>query len=263
MEEYISKYDTFQKKIVYNFNLGSGGIGDCIKFFIHTLNLCIKHNIKLYYLINNIYIEKYVVLKYPQMYIKTTDITCSHNIIENDIPNINTDMYNIVTPGIFYDTYNDDNITLDIQDIFYFSDDVKINSLKILSEPITDYISIHLRLGDMYLETDKSFIQCYTDTRVYNEENIFRFIESICDKNILFFCDNNSYKLKIKNKYNYIIITNIEIGHTSFYNTSDKHTLDAVTEFYLLTNSEKIYSASYSGFSIIASKFKNIQLINI
>ena len=59
---------------------------------------------------------------------------------------------------------------------------------------------------------------------------------------ILFFCDNNNYKLKIKKKYKNIIITDAQIGHTSLSNTTNKQILDAVTEFYLLTNSQLIYT---------------------
>jgi len=43
-------------------------------------------------------------------------------------------------------------------------------------------------------------------------------------------------------------------------NTTMQQILDAISEFYLLTNSEHIYYASMSGFSIIASKFNNIQI---
>ena len=66
---------------------------------------------------------------------------------------------------------------------------------------------------------------------------------------------------EIKNKYNNILITTSEIGHTGLYNTPDKHVLDAVTEFYILAKSKLIYGASNSGFSIIASKFKNTKFI--
>ena len=259
----MKNYDSFEKIIVYNFELGAGGIGDCIKFFIFTLNFCIRYNYKLYYQINNILLEKYLFLKYPQMYIKKDDIKNSsiiHHI--NSIPNIDNN-YNIVQPGIFYNYFNYNSINLIIEDIFYFSDEVKLNTSNILSQNITNYISIHLRLGDKYLETDKSFVLCKHDVRNYNETALFNCIEEHSDKNILFFCDNNSYKLKIKNKYNNVIITNCEIGHTSLSNTTDKQVLDSVTEFYLLTNSEKIIAASESGFSIISSKFKNIPLIKL
>ena len=78
---------------------------------------------------------------------------------------------------------------------------------------------------------------------------------------ILFFCDNNKYKLKIKNEYNNIIITDANIGHTSLLNTTEKQVLDTITEFYLLTNSQLIYAASKSGFSYMASRFNNVKYI--
>ena len=45
MDEYISKYDSFEKKVVYIFYRGIGGIGDYIKFFMYILKLCI-YNLK-------------------------------------------------------------------------------------------------------------------------------------------------------------------------------------------------------------------------
>jgi hypothetical protein len=118
-------------------------------------------------------------------------------------------------------------------------------------------------MGDKYLETDKYFVLCREDERTYNENKIFNFIEENHDKNIIFFCDNKNYKLMLKEKYNNIIVLNSDIGHTSLLNTTEKQTLDAITELYIMTNSQEIYCASNSGFSIIASKFKNIPLINI
>ena len=41
MEDYINKYEQFESSIIYDFRLGDGGIGDCIKFFIFILELCI------------------------------------------------------------------------------------------------------------------------------------------------------------------------------------------------------------------------------
>jgi hypothetical protein len=125
----------------------------------------------------------------------------------------------------------------------------------------TNYISIHLRLGDKFLETDKRFVLCKSDTRQFSEEKIYKFIEDNGDKNIFLFCDNNNQKLKIKNKYNNIIITDSQIGHTSLSNTTNKQILDTITEFYLLSNSQLIYAASISGFSKLSSKFKNVEYI--
>ena len=248
MDNYINKFESFDKKIVYNFNVGSGGIGDYIKFFMFCLESCIKNNVRLYYKKNNIEIEKYIKLKYDKMYIND-DAMKELNFVE------------VVYPGMFYSTVNYD-YSIAIKDVFYFSDEVKINSKDLISHNVVNYISIHLRLGDKYLETDKNYIHCKEDTRNFSEEKIYKFIENNYNKNIFFCCDNNSYKLKIKEKYNNLIITNCDIGHTSLSNTTQKQVLDAVTELYILSNSETIYCGSNSGFSIIASKFNNIPIIN-
>jgi hypothetical protein len=169
--------------------------------------------------------------------------------IDKDISNAE-----IVVPNMFYSSIHT-NFTIKINEVFYFTDEVKENSKKIFlyDKP---YVSIHLRLGDKYLETDPEYILCKDNTRDFSEENIYKFIEN--NENIFFCCDNNSYKLKIKEKYPNIIITNCKIGHTSLNNTTNEQILDAITEFYILTNSQMIYGASYSGFSIVASKFNNI-----
>ncbi len=210
--------------------------------------------------------EKYIKLEFTKFYISKIDINKSDTRIINheyELSNINENCYNLVKPYIIYRSFNYNNIPCNIQSFFYFDDSVKLNSHILLNENITNYISLHLRLGDKYLETDKEFIDCKDDTRKYNEQKLFEYIENNIDKTILFFCDNNSYKLKIKNKYNNVIITNSSIGHTSLKNTTDKQILDAVTEFYIISNSNLICAVSESGFSIIASKMKNIPLINI
>ena len=266
LDEYINNYDKFQTKIVYNFELGWGGLGDNIKFFMYILSLCIQHNVKLYYLINNTAIEKYIRLKYQKMYINKNDINESYYAKKFDISKLSRKEYNMVNPFYFYNIgveYLYGNILLKCEDVFFFSNEVKQNSEKLLSDILIKnigYISIHLRLGDKYLETDKSFVMAKNDERDYDEEKFFLYIETNHDKPIIFFCDNNSYKLKIKKKYNNIIIINSDIGHTSLQNTTDKQTLDTISEFYIMTNSEKIIAASYSGFSKTASKFKNIPI---
>ena len=250
MENYIKNFELFNNIIIYDFNAFNGGIGDYIKFFIHCLQLCIKNNQRLYCKQNNIYIEKYIKLKYDIMYITDDNINKLNN-------------FNIIVPSMLYNDFNYNNINIDINNVFYFTEEVKINSNYLFSQDITNYISIHIRLGDKFLETDSKYISCKDDIRLFSEENIYNFIDNNYHQNIFVCCDNNTFKLNLKNKYNNIIITNCDIGHTSLYNTTIKQILDAITEFYILTNSKSIYSASYSGFSIMASKFNNIPLFNI
>jgi len=263
---YLLNHDKLNKIIVYNFNIYDGGIGDLIKYFITLLEICVKNNIKIYYLENNILINNFLKMKHIKLNITLDEIVnpiYNKNILD-DLSSIEPNKFYMITPRYLYSYYNESVLT-NIKDVFAFTDEIKNKYNNFITNVINGekYISIHLRLGDKYLETDKSYIQRINNVRKYNLNNIYNFIENNKDKIIIFFCDNNSFKLKIKEKYNFIIITDYEIGHTSLTNTTYTQTLDAVTEFYLVSNSEHIYSASYSGFSIVASKFNNIPLTNL
>jgi len=99
----MKNYDQYKKKIVYKFILGYGGIGDCIKYFIHVLNLCMKYQLRLSYLISNIPLEKYLRLKYAKMYVTAEQIN-TKDIAARDIPtliNDDNDIYHLVHPLIF------------------------------------------------------------------------------------------------------------------------------------------------------------------
>ena len=247
MENYINNFNNFDKISIYDFKLGDGGIGDYLKFYMIILTKCMCNNIKLYHKINNIEIEKYIKLKFDFLYISSDEILKLKNVT-------------IEKPQHYYkkDKYNGDIL---LNEIFYFDNIIITNVKTVIPSLPINYISIHLRLGDKFLETDKNFVLCKNDTRDFSLKKIYKFIEDNKDKNIIFFSDNNKERLKIKNKYKNIIITTSEIGHSSLSNTTNKQILDSITDFYILSNSQLIYSASYSGFSIMASKFNNIKLI--
>ena len=248
MEDYIKNFESFEKKIVYDFRLGYGGIGDNLRYFMYILDTSMKNNKRVYYKKNNIETEKYIKLKYDIMYIDDAMINQLHGV-------------DVVIPQMFYAYVDYLDYSINLNEVFYFTDEVKINSKHLFPQDITSYISIHLRLGDRHLETDGNYVVCKDDERKFSEEKIHKFIEENYNEHIFFCCDNNSYKLKLKEKYNNIIITNCDVGHTSLSNTTEKQILDAITEFYILTNSKIIFAASTSGFSTLASKFNNTPLI--
>lgn len=258
MENYIKNFKNFTKTSVYDFKLGCGGIGDYLKFYMIILIKCMRNNIKFYHKINNIEIEKYIKLKYDFLYISSEKISKLENVTIEKPFNYYRKLKNKTYEAYVNDKYNGN---INLNEIFYFDDIVKANVKNILSPLPINYISIHLRLGDKFLETDKKYVECKNSTRSFSSEKLYKFIEDNKDKNIIFFCDNNSEKLKIKNKYNNIIISTSQIGHTSLFNTTNKQVLDTITDFYILSNSQLIYSASYSGFSKMASKFNNIKFI--
>ena len=244
MDNYLSNFYNYDTICVYEFNLGDGGIGDCIKFFMIALDICMKNNRRLYYKRNYIEIENYIKLTHDKMYIDEAEIK-------------QFDSIQIVTPGDYYGMVTYD-YSMPINNVFYFTNEVKINGEVLFPVIDTDYISIHLRLGDKYLETDEQFIACKYDVRQFDEGALSKFIEEHNSERIFFCCDNSAYKEKLITKYNNIITANSEIGHTSLSNTTKRQVLDAITEFYILTESQLIFGASESGFSIVAAKFNNI-----
>jgi len=246
------------KTVVYSFSVGDGGIGDAIKFFMYALILCKKYNITLRYLQHGIVLEKYIKLHDSSMYITQNELTTTRSITEDDFSKLTDDgVYNIITPYTFYGSFSYDLINIPIQDVFYFSPEIIENSKRL---SITDYISIHLRLGDKYLETDIAYIQCPNDVRQFNEKALFDYIEENSNSTLLFCCDNQTYKQTIHSKYPFVHILDISIGHTGLHNTTETQIRDTITEFYILTNSKQIIAASQSGFSIVASKFKPIPI---
>lgn len=251
LDTYFGNYNTFQKTVIFDFRLGDGGIGDYLKFFMISLLDSIENNTRFFCKKNNTEIEKYILVKNNLLYITSEQITKLRN-------------KTIRRPYDYYSSKKSEDLykfDISLEEIFYFHNSVKLNVSNILPTVPEDYISIHLRLGDKFLETDKRFVVCKEDERKYNEDNIGTFIENNVGKSILFFCDNNTVKTHLKNKYPEIIITDSSIGHTSLLNTSNKAVLDTITEFYLLSNSDVIFAASRSGFSKMASEFKKVKYL--
>lgn len=250
MEEYIQNFENYKSIVVYDFNIGDGGIADCIKSFVWCLEKAIEEKHTLYYKINNIPIENYLKLIHTEMYVK-------------DLSSLKNNFIYIIKSTDTYSHYNETHLKIKLNQIFQFSNDI-INNSKVFLDKYNippKYISLHLRLGDKFLETDSKYVQCKEDTREYNHDTIDKFIKNNINDNIIFFCDNHKFKIDIVNKYKgRVFIINCNIGHTGLKNTTKEQILDTVTEFYIMSNSQKIISASYSGFPIIASKFNNVPI---
>ena len=248
MDDYMKVYDTLETVVVYEYDYRYGGIGDCIKFFMYLLQFCIDYKYQIKYRSNHSVLEQFLRLKYDKLYIPT-------------LTSLKKGVYS-VQPSLFYPSFHNDWLRMKIEDVFCFTDEIKQNALQLLSFT-TPYTSIHLRLGDKYLETDLNVIYCKEDVRHFSEEKLIAYIEQNRDTPLVFFCDNHAYKEKMKHKYAYLNLTKGEIAHTGLSTTTYKQTMDAVTEFYILTESENIVAVSSSGFSEISSKFKGVPLIRL
>jgi len=252
------------------FDTTYGGIGDFFKYFIYALNICIENEIKMYYLLEDIHINNYIKLKFNIMYITKKDLINTKKIANinelESIQQIDIDnsvlftitphsMYKRSEPKIYENVRN-------VNKFFFFTDIIK-STAHTLIKGSKEYISIHLRLGDKFLETEEKFKFCHTDERLFKDKKLFDFIEKHSQKKIIFFCDNNKYKEWLKKKYDFINITELDVAHTAYTNTTDTQCFNAIVEFFMLIKSKEIYCASRSGFSIMASKFENVPIYNI
>ena len=255
INEYFENYDKFQIKLVFCFSHLMGGIGDYIKFFSYLLYYCIKNDIRMYCLTGNL-LDSHIKLKYNQMYI-TSDKIINPVMRPSSLDDMNDcNVHYIVFPTSMYSYSVYDNI-YSINDIFYFTDKVKENANTYCN--LSNYISIHIRLGDKYLDCDpKDNIIDPHHEKEFDENKLFKLIENNKYKKIIFFCENTKYKLKLKEKYDFITILNIKIGHTALGVINEEEFLNTITEYYIMTRSEMIYSNAESGFSITASKFYDI-----
>lgn len=271
--KYLEKWTTLTKVVVYDFRMSAGGIGDLMKFFMCLLNFCIAGDIKLYYLVNNLAIEKFIRLKHDYMYITASEIKDNSVALKDinkllkgtkiDSAAILPGKYNVITPNILYTKYDIASL-LPLNQMFYFSPAVIHNARRLGFKAGFKYVSVHLRMGDKHLETDKKYVSSHNDVRSFSEEKLFKFLERWSGyKNFLFFSDNMNYKLLIKKKFHKVLITDFAVAHTGLVNTTEAAVLDSVTEFYVMTGSEHIVAVSSSGFSAMAAKFNGVMLTGL
>jgi hypothetical protein len=233
-----------------------GGIGDMIKYMMYFIEkfdkLCqtsedkfcinIEHPIKNYLIFknDNINYSKYNRKEYDQILYTTTN---------------------------FFNEYNDLDIeTINFYKYFNFTDEIykKYNEIK----PNNNYETIHIRLGDKYLEnTNRIGPLCNDDDRIKNKDENYYFdiigkIISESKNDVILLSDNKNFKNNCKNKFNQLIINDINIIHTGnrYEDGTDynKELIMTLSEFLLISNSSKVHALTYSGFSIIAHKILSI-----
>jgi hypothetical protein len=250
MEEYLAGWDTYKKGAILTTFFGQGaGVGDYVKYFMYLLQFCMKVKYRVYYLTGRPE-EKYLKLVDDRMYITQEEMN----------KQLANNMVVVKSPLNFYDTFCWSDIVVNASDVFKFTDEVIQNKETILDHE-GDYICMHVRLGDKFLETPKENVIVVNDTRKFDDNLIHDFINNNQDKTIVMMSDNKAFREKIKNTHDNVKITTGKIGHTGLANMLlSTETLDAITELYILTKSEKVVVCTDSGFPIIPKLFDNTQL---
>ena len=250
MEEYLAGWDTYKKGAVLTTIPGQGaGVGDYVKYFMYLLQFCMKVKYRIHYLTGRPE-EKYLKLVDDRMYITEEEMNRQHK----------NGMLMVQTPLVYYDTFCWSDIILNASDVFKFTDEVVQNKKTILNHE-GDYICMHVRLGDKFLETSKDNVIVKHDTRSFDEKLVNDFIKNNQDKTIVMMSDNKAFREKIKGYHDNVKITTGKIGHTGLSGMLlSTETLDAITELYILTKSKKVVVCTESGFPIISKFFDNTEL---
>ena len=265
-----------EKIVIFRYDMQQGALADFIKFFIYTVDICTKHNLKImldvkhpiskYITIN----EKYIVdpniktefcLNRINQGWKISDILKYHQIVV-----FNT--YSYYNYGIDFELGHDLNNDKPINryNLYeYFTFNEELFSTEISEE----YECIHARLGDKYLEFIPGNWPQQGDDRCINFDdslNKIRDIVNKTDRKVFLFSDNNDFKRKIKELIPSINIFSYEqiINIANFYDDKilyDKGMKDVITEFLFMTKATKVHALSYSGFNIVASYIGDSELI--
>ena len=233
--------------MIFTYDYNNGGLADLIKFFMVSVYIAdyykldfyidIKHPIKKFLIINDKFKCNFDYSEYEYL--------SEHNNLNYMIMNNKKFIYNtlsyfnnsfdnkkIPNSSYLFDKYN-------FYDYINFSPEIYNYVYDLMDINKFNYISIHIRYGDKYVQDSKDF---FDDDRIDKTKNYDDIIQKIIRNNkmnkIYFFCDNNEIKNNYCLKYSEEIIENTY--------------KDTITEFLFIHLSNEIHSLTYSGFSLIA-----------
>ncbi len=259
------------KTIKYCYGMENGGIADFLKYLFHTLNIVEKNNCKLileithpikkYLKINNDYLSDQLYDKFHKITAIDRNKTISEILKEhNKLKIVSNDFYSF---GINMELSNSYDFSQSTDKYYNLFDYIDFNEeiYNIINSYISDdYISIHARLGDKYLEIKPSCEYCINDDRNINPDICIKNISDIIKKNpnkkIYFFSDNNKFKNDMKTLFNELIIFNNDIINISNYYQNidyDYYLKNVIIEFMIIMKSSEIHALNHSGFTCISS----------
>ena len=246
------------------------GLGDILKGTISLYKISQLYGYKFYLDLTNHPIEKYFIQTIPD------DLTHFKQKVHEYIIYFNIDKHNDLIPEV--------NKILETNDIGLFSTNCEVdisnelneNDRKNLQKIIhpSDYLKGRIDMVKKDLRLDNySVLHIRTGDENINKGLNSKLIDSIekilnkldLPKNILLLSDSSELKIYLRDKYKFKILES-EIIHLGYLdsNNKDEGIESTLTDFFLISGSNKIYSLSVyywnSGFSKMASKIYNIPI---
>lgn len=266
------------KTLVYQYNYGTGGVADMIKYLFHTvdisrktgadLKIYLNHPISQYLMINPKYqITSQDLLSLPDYYhLSKEDSNRNFEAILEQHSHLVIRPIDYYMLNITFDLSNELDFKtcgphhFELSDYLSFTEEI-YHSLK--EHQPRPYIAIHYRLGDHYLETIPKIWYLGSDNRRKPDDQILDTISTILKRSnpslsVYFLADNNQYKQIIREHFPSLFVFDNQIRNPSYvYNETKEVYMEglksAIVEFLFLSQSQEIHALSYSGFTTMSA----------
>lgn len=268
MEQFLDLYKTSTKELVYIYLFENGGLADFIKFARTAINFCWENKIRPYIYIHHPLV-KYIVFKQPIMNFLANrspedairQLAAYRRIqLNSRVDTTSSDKMFLLPSGCHEEVFPSIMpLGISFLDIIDFTP----NIYSLITSIASSYVAVHLRCGDLHMECARGFAGPTTDSRKWNEKQLFQLLEDLHSqgKTIYFFSDNRSYKRALAAQYPYLQMSHTKIGHIGLQYVKDEDIANTLVEFATIMRAETIYAASYSGFTKVASEIGNRPLV--
>jgi len=253
-------------------NMQPPGLGDFIRGSITLFDYCKKYNYKLLFDNDHLlfsFLEKNENIVNNNIANTTIELIppINYNEMDEKLSKLFLENNNFcILTNAFYTNITDE-CKLFIRDIFKPNEIISNNINNILTHLNVDLNKklniIHLRFGDKYIHDNNVY-----DINTYKhvEEKIRNLIYANTDEQFLLLSDSikMSEELKLNNPSLFYFNNNkIHIGDLLYTGDKMKAFEDTITDFFIISRSDKIFSYPGSGFSSMASILFDKPLINI
>jgi hypothetical protein len=251
----------------YNDNIGNNmwGIGDVVRGLIGLYKYCKTNNFYFYIDAQNHLLNKYLDISYNPykefVKEKSEDIYFLPASSKPDdyINNYDKNEPVCLFTNMCFDDIIDDSDKNFIKQNFLIPKPVILERIKeLISGNIYDYEILHCRLGD------NEFIY-ENDHKKY--QSIYEYVKKHINEKTILLCNSIHFKNYVRKNYPKIRQFETKTAHLGYQNSSKEGIIDTLSELFIMTRANKIYTFSeyghMSGFTKIANDIYDIPVLDI
>jgi len=272
LRAYVASYDSLTRTATLRIDFYDGGLADIIKFTLLMVDRCMSLGIRFMLTMRPaVPVYRFLLLRFPEMvvteYVPNSPDTYAGTL--EALRGLPEGAHVTIMPYTMYGDFGDGEahvksmlgLRIPGRVLFEFSPEVISLGDSIIAERLggRDYVGLHVRLGDRFLEMRKSDIIAEHDVREWDEQAV---IGILCghwrEERVLLCCDNRGLRDSLEIDFPQVRSSGLEIGHVTYPSTLPHVARNAVVEFYLLSMARCIAYASVSGFAVMAAQFSGV-----